>query len=37
MTDAPPVIRVHRSLMKGLRSFDADRLRWLDEAARSDR
>jgi cytochrome P450 len=32
MTDAPPVIRVHRSLMKGLRSFDADRLRWLDEA-----
>jgi cytochrome P450 len=33
MTDAPPVIRVHRSLMKGLRIFDADRLRWLDEAA----
>jgi cytochrome P450 len=32
MTDAPPVISVHRSLTKGLRIFDADRLRWLDEA-----
>ena len=28
-----PAVRVHRSLTKGLKLFDADRLRWLDEAA----
>jgi cytochrome P450 len=28
-----PELRVHRSLTKALRLFDADRLRWLDEAA----
>ncbi len=28
-----PDLRIHRSLTKGLRLFDADRLRWLDEAA----
>ena len=29
----PPEVRLHRSLTKGLKLFDADRLRWLDEAA----
>jgi cytochrome P450 len=29
----PPELRVHRSLTKALRLFDADRLRWLDEAS----
>jgi cytochrome P450 len=29
---AAPEIKVHRSLTKGLKLFDADRLRWLDEA-----
>jgi cytochrome P450 len=28
-----PDVRIHRSLTKALRLFDADRLRWLDEAA----
>jgi len=28
-----PVVRVDRSLRRGLRAFDADRFRWLDEAA----
>ena len=28
-----PALTIHRSLTKGLRLFDADRLRWLDEAA----
>ena len=28
-----PELNVHRSVIKGLRLFDADRLRWLDEAA----
>jgi cytochrome P450 len=28
-----PEVRVHRSILKALRLFDADRLRWLDEAA----
>jgi cytochrome P450 len=28
-----PELRVHRSVTKGLKLFDADRLRWLDEAA----
>jgi cytochrome P450 len=28
-----PEVRIHRSLTKALRLFDADRLRWLDEAA----
>jgi cytochrome P450 len=28
----PPEIRVHRSVRRALRIFDADRLRWLDEA-----
>jgi cytochrome P450 len=28
-----PEVRVHRSLTKALRLFDADRLRWADEAA----
>jgi cytochrome P450 len=28
-----PAVKVHRSLTKGLKLFDADRLRWLDEAA----
>jgi cytochrome P450 len=28
-----PALRVHRSLTTGLKLFDADRLRWLDEAA----
>ncbi len=28
-----PSIRVHRSVTKALKLFDADRLRWLDEAA----
>jgi enediyne biosynthesis protein E7 len=28
-----PEVRLHRSLTKALRLFDADRLRWLDEAA----
>jgi cytochrome P450 len=32
MHDAP-VIDVHRSIRKALKIFDADRLRWLDEAA----
>jgi enediyne biosynthesis protein E7 len=27
-----PELKVHRSLTKGLKLFDADRLRWLDEA-----
>ena len=31
MTSAPEM-KVHRSLIKGLKLFDADRLRWLDEA-----
>ena len=30
---APPELRVHRSVFKALRLFDADRFRWLDEAA----
>jgi len=30
---AAPEVRIHRSLTKSLRLFDADRLRWLDEAA----
>jgi cytochrome P450 len=29
----PPEITVHRSLLKGLKIFDAERFRWLDEAA----
>lgn len=29
----PPFIRIHRSLGKALSLFDADRLRWMDEAA----
>jgi len=28
-----PVVRVDRSLRRGLRAFDTDRFRWLDEAA----
>src|SRR4051794_1743110 len=28
-----PILRVDRSLRRGLRAFDADRFRWLDEAA----
>jgi cytochrome P450 len=28
-----PIVRVDRSLRRGLRVFDADRFRWLDEAA----
>ncbi len=28
-----PELKVHRSVVKGLKLFDADRLRWLDEAA----
>jgi cytochrome P450 len=28
-----PIVRVDRSLRRGLRAFDADRFRWLDEAA----
>jgi cytochrome P450 len=32
MRDAPE-LKIHRSLVKALRLFDADRLRWLDEAA----
>jgi cytochrome P450 len=28
-----PELKVHRSVTKGLKLFDADRLRWLDEAA----
>ena len=28
-----PTVRIHRSLTKALRLFDADRLRWADEAA----
>ncbi len=28
-----PIVRVDRSIRRGLRSFDADRFRWLDEAA----
>jgi cytochrome P450 len=31
--NAAPQVRVHRSLTKALKLFDADRLRWLDEAA----
>jgi len=27
-----PQLKVHRSLTKGLKLFDANRLRWLDEA-----
>ena len=30
---AVPELTVHRSIVKALRLFDADRLRWLDEAA----
>lgn len=30
---AAPQLRVHRSVTKGLKLFDTDRLRWLDEAA----
>jgi cytochrome P450 len=30
---AAPVVKMHRSVTKALRMFDADRLRWLDEAA----
>jgi enediyne biosynthesis protein E7 len=30
---AVPEVRVHRSLTKALKLFDADRLRWLDEAS----
>jgi hypothetical protein len=33
MTSAPPQLNVHRSLLKALKLFDADRFRWLDEAA----
>ncbi len=28
-----PELRIHRSILKALKLFDADRLRWLDEAA----
>ena len=28
-----PIVRVDRSIRRGLRAFDADRFRWLDEAA----
>jgi hypothetical protein len=28
-----PEIQVHRSTIEGLKLFDVDRLRWLDEAA----
>ena len=28
-----PEVKIHSSLRKGLALFDADRLRWLDEAA----
>ena len=28
-----PELKIHRSITKGLKLFDADRLRWLDEAA----
>ena len=31
--NAPPELRVHRSVFKAFRLFDADRFRWLDEAA----
>ena len=31
--DTAPSIKVHRSITKALRLFDADRFRWLDEAA----
>ncbi|MCU1426220.1 MAG: cytochrome [Actinomycetia bacterium] len=31
MTSAPE-LKIHRSLVRGLKLFDADRLRWLDEA-----
>src|SRR6476659_3798765 len=27
-----PELKLHRSVIKGLKLFDADRLRWLDEA-----
>ncbi len=30
---AAPELKLHRSVTKGLKRFDADRLRWLDEAA----
>ena len=30
---AAPELKIHRSLTKALKLFDADRLRWLDEAA----
>jgi len=30
---AAPELRVHRSITKALKLFDADRIRWLDEAA----
>src|SRR5450432_4038539 len=29
----PPTVRIDRKLRRGLAAFDADRLRWLDEAA----
>jgi cytochrome P450 len=31
--NAAPELKVHRSITKALKLFDADRLRWLDEAA----
>ncbi|MGZ4756713.1 MAG: hypothetical protein ACXWA9_17540, partial [Acidimicrobiia bacterium] len=30
---AAPELKIHRSLTKALRIFDADRFRWLDEAS----
>jgi cytochrome P450 len=30
---SPPELKVHRSIVKALKLFNADRLRWLDEAA----
>ncbi len=33
MLSAAPELKIHRSLTKALKLFDADRLRWLDEAA----
>src|SRR5579862_3718009 len=31
--DIAPKVKIHRSLTKALKLFDADRFRWLDEAA----
>src|SRR5579862_417840 len=33
MSTTPPQVKIHRSITKALRLFDADRFRWLDEAA----